>query len=551
MKNTLLIALYFLLVSQLSGQGNPIHVSTSDIYDFLDEMALNKVISLNTAIQPYADQYIFSCLQQIKLKEDALDLRQQKALDRFYQYYALTSSPVKPDKDSGLWKRTFRTYKPSLNPPGIFYQDSAFQLAVEPIWGMDLMQVGEKTTYHVWGGASLRAHFGKNLSAYASLRDNTDKDYLARKSYLNLRTGGNYKNGTFGGEYSEMRGGLNYHWKNGSIGLIKDHVNWGTNYHGANIISDKAPSFAQITLQLKPVSWFEFNYLHGWLVSNMVDSSRTYFTPNGNQRDVMRPKYIAANMYTIQPVKDIYFSFGNSVIYSDMNPHPGYLIPFIFYKSVDHWLNSTDGVGRNIGQNAQMFLNLSVFKLKYFHLYGSLFIDELKVMRIVEPGKHNFWSFKAGLKHQTPLIPGLSVVTEYTRTRPHVYQHYIQTTNFESNGFNMGHYLRDNAEEWFVGLHYKPINRLHLHMEYTYARKGDEYGYDNGSIAITDPFLKDLKWTYQNLGIAVHYEILQNASVRLGYEYQHHEGEDVETYTPELYRGKTHGFIFGLRTGIQ
>lgn len=551
MKKTLFIVLNILLVFRLSGQGNPVHVSTSDLYDFLDEMALHKIISLNTVVKPYSDKFVFACLQEIKTKEEKLDPRQRKAMDRFYQYYALTSSDVKPAKEPGLWKDKFKTYKPSLNPPGLFYQDSAFQLAVEPIIGMDLMFVGQQLSYHTWGGASFRGHFGKNLSAYASLRDNTDKDYLGRQSYLNQRTGGNYKNGTFGGEFSEMRGGLIYHWKKGSVGLIKDHVNWGTNYNGANILSHKTPSFAQITLQLKPVSWFEFNYIHGWLVSNMIDSSRTYFMPNGNQRDFMRPKYIAANMYTVQPVKDVYFSFGNSVIYSDMNPHPGYLIPFLFYKSVDHWLNSTDGIGQNIGQNSQMFLNLSVYRMKYFHIYGSLFIDELKIMRIVEPGKHNFWSLKAGLKHQTPFLPGLSVVAEYTRTRPHVYQHYIQTTNFESSGFNMGHYLRDNAEEWYAGFHYKPVNRLHLQLSYTHARKGDEYGYDNGNIAITDPFLKELKWSYKKLGFEVHYEILQNAYIRLGYEYQVHEGDDVEIYTPELYRGKTHGLIFSIRTGIQ
>jgi hypothetical protein len=34
-------------------------------------------------------------------------------------------------------------------------------------------------------------------------------------------------------------------------------------------------------LSLYPVKWLEFNYIHGWLVSEVIDSARSYYTNGG------------------------------------------------------------------------------------------------------------------------------------------------------------------------------------------------------------------------------------------------------------------------------
>ncbi|MEZ5084154.1 MAG: hypothetical protein R2750_12015 [Bacteroidales bacterium] len=75
---------------------------------------------------------------------------------------------------------------------------------------------------------------------------------------------------------------------------------------------------------MKPAKWFEFNYYHGWLVSMVVDSSITDYSTDP-PREVYRPKYIAANMFTFIPSKKLNLSIGNSIIYSDMGVQPAYL----------------------------------------------------------------------------------------------------------------------------------------------------------------------------------------------------------------------------------
>ena len=112
-----------------------------------------------------------------------------------------------------------------------------------------------------------------------------------------------------------------------------------------------------ITLNLKPCKWFELNYIHGWLVSNVLDSTHYYVEENytdSTSKIHYRPanKFIAANMITFTPIRGLNISMGNSIIYSENNVQAGYFIPIAFYKSIDHLL--TKGL-KVENQNSQVF----------------------------------------------------------------------------------------------------------------------------------------------------------------------------------------------------
>ena len=72
----------------------------------------------------------------------------------------------------------------------------------------------------------------------------------------------------------------------------------------------------------------------------------------------------------------------------------------------------------------------------------------------------------------------MAVTAEYTKTTPNTYRHYVPTTTYESNFYNLGHYLKDNADERFVSVSYAPVKNLHLLVSYAHARRGKDYGYN-------------------------------------------------------------------------
>ncbi|HHH55212.1 MAG TPA: hypothetical protein ENK91_16235, partial [Bacteroidetes bacterium] len=379
MKYFIILLITILSFSHVTGQEIPEHISGKGIYGYIDELAAIGIVDINSSIKPYSDKFIYKSLKKAQNNISKLNTRQKKELLFYLSEFSYFDTYMLKSKSIPFISKILDKWNLELLPPGFKYKDSLLFMNIRPIWGITYFKNAKGTNFHRWGGGSFKMNIGNNLAAWASLRDNNVSEIFSNSQYFSTDEGGNYKGRKAGGgDYSEMRGGISYSWNWGSVSMVKDHLEWGNNYHGANIFSSKAPSFAQLKLHLKPSRWFEFNYFHGWLVSNVIDSIRSYTTSNGNRRDVMHPKYVAANMFTVKPFSGLNFSFGNSIIYSDMNPHPAYLIPFMFYKSVDHWLNSTDHPGTGLGQNSQMFADISYRGLKNFHFFATIFIDELK-----------------------------------------------------------------------------------------------------------------------------------------------------------------------------
>ncbi len=536
------LVIIFGIIGKMSfSQNTPTHITQIELYDFIDELANEQYIEINSVVKPYSRQQIYAWLVDADTARD-LSKRQKKQI-RFYlqEYQFVSNDTINPYGDTKLNLIVKSSKKSSLHLTqyGYYYKDKQFTFALKPIWGIDYRTNDSGSVRHFWGGLNAYATVGKHWSFYASLRDNSITEIMAFPEYKTLEEGGNYKigeGGRPGGDYSEMRGGITYAWDWGDIGLVKDHIQVGNNYHGSNILSGRTPSYAMIKLHLNPVKWFDFNYHHGWLVSEDIDSSRSYNSTTGNYKEVFRPKFIATNMFTFIPWQGINFSFGNSIIYTDLNgPYPAYMIPFMFFKSIDHTVNH--GIEN---QNSQMFMDLSVRKIKHLHLYGTLYLDEFKKDRVGNDTLHNFVSYKVGFKLSNWPFKDLAFTTEYTRTSPMTYKHTVAGLTYASNKFNLGHYLVDNSQEIYLALQYKPIAQLYIKAEYFYAMHGDEYNYNfkSGYDPTSIPFLENKTWDNTTLGIYVTYEVLNDVYIKAYFTQTNTKGYDLNGYTADQYLNK-------------
>lgn len=557
MKRLLFIAFLtsvFCLPSSVFSQNQ--HISSYSIYEFLDEMANENLIELNTAVKPYGRKLIAEKLRQALARKDSLTKRQAGELDFFLKDYGKELMPALygkrrlgltiPDRNErwGYNKRLDLFY----------YKDSLLTFSINPILGYSYYANQNGNVTHRWNGADAFGYIGKHFGFYSSLRDNGVSDVLFARGYLTQMQGANYK--LYQGQnqkrrdFSEMRGGISYSWKWGSVSLVKDHFVWGNNYNGANIFSGRQPSFPYLNFKLNPAQWIDFNYIHAWLVSQEIDSSRIYGSGTG-LRQTFYPKYLAANLFTITPLKKLKMSFGNSIVYANTNVQPGYLIPFMFFKSVDHTLN---GAGNNaLGQNAQVFFDISSRNIRKIHLYSSLFIDEVSLSRMFDKTKQtNLFSFKAGVRVNNLFVPNTSLIAEYTRTNPWVYTHGIATTTFESNKYNLGHYLRENSDEIYIALRVKPAKKTVIDLSYTHSRKGPEGVYQlvNGSSTVPGtPFMKSIEWENKIIGLKARYEIVNDAFVFLEFNSITALG-NVDDYTPSFYWGNPNTITAGVNFGF-
>lgn len=524
------------------------NISNSNIYEFIDELANDNIISVNSVIKPYSRCFIADKLKEVSKKKVQLNKWQQEELT----YYLLDYGKELPGFETTdfIGKNLISKNKTSLKKriDLFYYKDSLFTLTVNPILGISYFSNENGTNYHRWNGAEAIATIGKHWGFYTSLRDNYESELLNKREYLTQQTGGSIKpDSKGGGDYEEVKGGITYSWNWGSLGIVKDNITWGNNYHGANIISDRAPSFPFIKFHANPVKWFDFNYIHGWLVSGVVDSLRTYNYANGN-RIIYHQKYLAANMFTFTPFKRLNISIGNSVVYSDIGLQPGFLIPVMFFKAVDH---SQNGMNNYAGQNAQMFFDISSRQINHVHLYTSVFCDEIDIGNMWDKGNQsNFISVKAGIAISDLYLKNITVITEYTRTNPIVYKHFIPSTTFESNQYTLGNYLKDNADEWFIAIRYKPISRLRIELSYLQARKGPDYPYTGiGHSGLGLPFMSEVIWSEKNISFNARYEVFNDIFVFAGYSNSFFK-DDLKAYTPEYIRGNTNTLNFGMNWGF-
>jgi hypothetical protein len=552
-----------LMTSDLFSQEVPQPANNFGIYEFLDELANNQIISINSVVKPYSRLFIANKLKEAEGNRVLLNPRQLKELD----FYLLDFGKElregnrgeggkgrkgegemgrKGEGEMGRKGEGVQWLKGEKNERRFdlfYYKDSLFSLTVNPILGGEVF-VNEDGVATYWRNGVEARGYVQRWGFYASLRDNHEKPLLGLSPFLTQREGGHLK-GT--GDWSEMQGGITYSWKWGSAGLVKDKLQWGNNYNGANIFGGNNPSFVQFRLHIAPVKWFDFNYFHGWLNSMVVDSSRSYWVNNSygtDYREVYHKKFIAANIFTFIPFKYLNISAGNSIVYSDLDLFPAYLIPVLFYKSVDHSVN--DGIDN---MNSQMFFDISSRQLNHLHLYGTVFIDELSVSRIFEKPKTewNFLSYKAGFRVTDFPVSNLSFTTEFTYTYPLAFQHYVPTLTFESNSYNLGHYLRDNSREWFISLGYRPVRSMNITLYYIDAVRGPDYTV-LGTDRVGNPPLASVQWHNTTAGIKGSYQIINDVYSWFSFSISNIRGDS--RWSPEYFYGKKNTLNAGLTVGF-
>ena len=507
----------------------PVLPQNNDIYSFIQEFS----IDYNTAVKPFSRSKLFVLLNSIDTSN--LTSRQLKAL-AFYK---------------NDFNQELSSSKKFFTHTNLFhYRDSSFSFSINPILGANTWINKNAFEYHWWNGAEANATLG-NWGFYVSLRDNHISSQIFSPTFLDKQTpGSNFKLDSEGkSEFEEIRGGVTYAWKTGHIGLVKDNFEWGTNYNGASIFSGHTPAFVHLDLNVKPVSWFEFNYTHGWLNSELVDSSRTFTISNAygtSGRIFYQSKFMAANLFSFYPVKKLCISLGNSIVYDYDQVHPAYLIPVMFFKAIDH--NLTSGIQN---MNSQMFLDISSKNINRLHLYTTLFIDELAIDRIKLKDEHNFAGLKAGFRISN-LIPDVFVGSEYTVSNALTYKHFIPTTTFESNKYNLGHYLTDNAKELFLTIGWKPIRNMEFRVSYTDIIKGpDHTALGTMPRAFISPFIP-VVFESRSYELNFSWQPINNLYLNFGYIHKKVSGDSdaLITFSPEFFWGTTNTVNLGVNFGF-
>ncbi|NMB83191.1 MAG: hypothetical protein GYA14_15380 [Ignavibacteria bacterium] len=549
MKNILIksfLSLIFCL--NLYGQANLVPINNR-IYDFLERMTVKDALDFNSFFKPISRKEIAAMLHEIE-PEKLSDVEKEELIYLKQEFNREIISIINPNQNFNgklnlLWAGSTEDRLNLLD-----YNSPHFNFTFNPILGLSVRNIYDELQLKRWWGFSFYGDIN-DFSFQGDFRDNWEQgDNLDKDYRFNDKTGPIIlKSTTNTIEYSETRGAVLYSNEWMTIGAVKELFNLGSGYRSQLVLSQKAPSFPSIYLKLAPVEWLQFNYLHGWLISRIEDTLLTYKTfIQGRDRRIYRDKYFVMHDIQIKPFSDLTLNLGETVIYSDNGVYWGYLIPFLFFRSVDHMFEG--GGGSNAGNNGSLFFDINYKFLSKFKTYFSVFIDELSLSDLLDGSSdRNQFAYSIGLHAYDFGISNLGARIEYSRILPWVYSNFVQTQTYTNSNYLLGHYIGQNSDQLFLQLDYRLLRGLEFKFWGEMIRRG---GFDDVANQYTDPgepFLYGLRRNETNLGLEITYEYIHDLSGRISYQYSDITDEDA-LRTPEFMMGRQHSFSVGFYYGL-
>lgn len=275
-----------------------------------------------------------------------------------------------------------------------------------------------------------------------------------------------------------------------SFGLFPLTIGHGR--YANTVLSDKAPAFPHLRLQFQPFSWLALSYVHGTLNSGVYDTVTAWHRAVPSTAAFMN-KYYVAHRVSYNGIRGVEIGAGESVVYGGRGIAARYLIPFIPFRAAQHSEGDLD--------NLQMWGDISVTRLPWTRLYGSLFIDELALNQLFKDDNiHNWWAWQYGL-HVTDLwgkLDNVDLFAEYTRANPWVYRHRYDWNTYDTwavrgnqpvTAYPLGFWQGHNGDYVRAELRWRVTRWLSVETWASQARRGGDGTQFEQYNAPAEPFL--------------------------------------------------------------
>jgi len=548
MKIKILLLLLALSIYPLNAQTVYEPVS-SDVYPLLERLFINGAIEYHSEIKPIPRKEIGKYLLEALVNKEKLTTVDIDDIKFYLEDFADEVSFISDTVHFNLPRTEFCTTGQTGRFRFFDYRDSTFTFNLDPILGFEGASMWGSGFTHRWNGLEFYGYISDGWGYSLDFRDNLETGETIDKERRNTPLPGVSisKADENSIEYSMVNAEVNYSWNIGNLSLGKYYLNLGSGKAGQIIMSDKAPSFPLVRLDIKPVKWLSFIYFHGWLKSNIPDSS-TYRSTSVEGRESISDisKYIASHMLSFYIADDLSLSIGESVVYSGA-VEPIYLIPVMFFRLADHYLSSS---GSNTGDNAQIFADAS-YRIQPINskVYGSIFIDELSLESVFNGGNLSSIGYTIGTELSDLVIPNSSLVIEYSKLQPFVYTNSNDAQTYSSHTYQLGHWIGSNADMIYVAYNKNLLRGLNIKLSSYFYRKGQTELPEQQYQSPYPPTLYGDRRNDFNLNLSCKWQVIHNLYVNGFYEYSDISDQEVGR-TPKFELGTHNNFGFSIYYGM-
>ncbi|NOG44365.1 MAG: hypothetical protein HND50_04000 [Calditrichaeota bacterium] len=458
---------------------NPASVPVNHpVYNYFDRMeTLGHLTRLLDGVRPYSRSKVANALKELskkrtdltaidvrKLDEFLLDFRFELSQDKKHalipenqNWYSTLASLKNLQKD---FSRALDQYFPEEENHLFIWEDSTnnFYLDYEQVFTMDirsdkLSRNANEQSYMARG--TLNNDFAYQVKV--SLQGVRGDDGY-RESDPIIKSGFSQESEDGDVVFTDRTGGeLAWHTKYMDVHFAHQEISWGHGESGKLILSNFPEQYPYFQVS-REWSWGKFTAMHGKLQSFQSDTL-------ADETRIFPDKWVAAHRLEIAPFSNFTFGINEVFIYGNRYADWAYLIPFNFYRAVQHKLRDRD--------NATISLDFEYIPINRLKFYTTIFLDEMKFEKLGTNWWGNKHAIQSGLHIADPFgLSNTELRAEYSAIMPWVYTHKFKINRYESDSRSLGHWAGPNSEVIYLALQKDFHARLKGGIQFLQYKKG-------------------------------------------------------------------------------
>ena len=485
----------------------------SDRFEIMSDSLPSRLFS---TVKPYRRDVLSNFVQSTGTRSK---------VDDFNKSYLLNDNFLYNDADNLLREKPILSHFYKTQSALLVVQEDNFNMMLNPILrfagGVDSQD--SLPIYHNSRGVEVRGNIGNKVGFYSSAIEN-QVQYPTFLREKHARTGvvdGTTLNKSFGDaarDYFNAKGYITFSpIEQISVQFGHDNNFIGNGYRSLILSDFSAPHpFLKFNTQV-----WKFNYQN--LFSQHID-----FIQQGESARNGR-KFSAFHHLSMNIGKNLNIGLFENIIFDRSDSTEGnryevaYLNPIIFYRAVEHGLNSSD--------NAVLGMDWKWNFMNRFSFYGQFILDEFIKDEMFGRTQSwvNKWGYQAGIKYiNVANINNLGLQLEVNQLRPYVYQHRSKSQNWAHYNQSLAHPLGTNMREFMAIARYQPTNRLNVNAIYSTSKQGIDtaatgINYDGDYLrtygnrpAGSNPMFQGIENNISNLSLDVSYMLWHNLFLDAG-----------------------------------
>lgn len=455
-------------------------------YHWMDRLEIKsgKMASFHTVHKPYSREDItrFALSLDSAVQNGTLELSDQDWEDLKYIYrdnnlelgetaFESLSHPKYETREKPFLKHLYKTPANAFQQVGKDFS-AVYQPTMSIDFGQENTESGNSPYFQRSYGVILRGDISNKVSYYTNALFYFDRYQAHVRKYIEKNKAvpghGLYDRFTFG-SIDSLYDNLN---AEGYIDLkatknIKVQFGHGKNFIGNGVRSLFLSDFSHNYLYLKlNTKVWKFDYQN--IFAELREFSANQTTTSGTIANGLYKKYMASHHLSLNITDNFNVGLYEATIMARKTGFdPNYLNPIIFYRAVEHSLDSPD--------NALIGADFKWNVAKRFSFYGQVMLDELQLGNLFS--NPDTWAHKfggqLGVKYIDALnIDHLDLQIEANAVRPYSYSHFDSSTTYSHYSQPLAHPLGANFKELFFIVKYQPNSRLFLEMRTMFANMG-------------------------------------------------------------------------------